>query len=380
MSENINGSGNPNEPTNENTNEVNENSQNQPSEINNEPINNQDQGINIEVNTDETQNIELNNENEKTEDQGINIEVNTDETQDIELSNENEQTEDQGINIEVETSETQNVEVSNQASQSGDASQGNEVSNSNSQASETGQNNEVSSNTSQSSNISQENEVTNGTSQTSETGQEKGSEQAQDYLLGLANQLSQRNINVDRLQVDVDKQTVFKMRDGEIEKSTITDEQAELIKKALKDPAALKGSVKITQGSQILLHVKNGKVLADKANLTQDSAKLEVKSQEQQYKEYSEGVESYGYRRSADIAKNALSDGMSSDHVKDMLKNQDPQFKDKFQSGNQKVEQMTNRSLDDTVKKAQAEINMEQNASQSQQQTKELVSARSRSR
>ena len=164
-----------------------------------------------------------------------------------------------------------------------------------------------------------ENEVRNN----NELSLEQPSREASDYALGLAGQLSQRNLNIDRLDIKVNGQRVFKMNDGDLEKSTINNEQAELIKKALKDPAALKGTVKITQGSQVLLHVKNGRVLVDKARLTEQSAQVEVTSQKGLYDKYSQNVNSQGLQKTKEVAHNALKDGMDKKDVVNLLQNHD---------------------------------------------------------
>lgn len=194
------------------------------------------------------------------------------------------------------------------------------------------------------------------------------SREAEDFALELTTELSQKNLKIDRLDIKVDGQSVFKMRDGDLEKSTINNEQAELIKKALKDPAALKGTVKITQGSQVLLHVKNGRVLVDKARLTEQSAQVEVTSQKGLYDKYSQGLNSQGLDKTKDVAKNALSDGMEKEDVVDLLKNNDPASQNLInQSGEQKATQALNKMVD--LEAAKLKTNNQQSSNQQQQLT-----------
>ncbi len=201
------------------------------------------------------------------------------------------------------------------------------------------------------------------------------SREASDYGLGLAGQLSQRNLNIDRLDIKVNGQSVFKMNDGELEKSTINNEQAELIKKALKDPAALKGTVKITQGSQVLLHVKNGRVLVDKARLTEQSAQVEVTSQKGLYDKYSQNVNSQGLQKTKEVAQNALKDGMDKKDVVNLLQNHDAASQDLLkQSGEEKGTQALNKIVDLEVTKLQS------HQQQSSQKEPELATSKGRSR
>lgn len=129
---------------------------------------------------------------------------------------------------------------------------------------------------------------------------QKSSTDAEDYALSVVQSLDQRRIDVDRLEIKVDGETVFGMKDGDIDKSktAINDKQAELLKQALNDPASMKGSVRITQGKKVLLHVENGRVITDAVGITKESAKVDIKSPESVneglYKRHSEGVKDLG--------------------------------------------------------------------------------------
>ncbi|MGH2415126.1 MAG: hypothetical protein ACRDEA_15830, partial [Microcystaceae cyanobacterium] len=163
-----------------------------------------------------------------------------------------------------------------------------------------------------------------------ETSVQKSSKEAEDYALSIVQLLDQRRVNVDRLQIDVNGQTVFKMHDGDIEpsKTAITGEHVESIKKALSDPASFEGSLKISQGTQILLHIKDGRVLIDSVGITKQSAKVEVNTPESPsqglYDRFSKGIERQGLQATQDVAANALKAGVKREQVRDMLKARDP--------------------------------------------------------
>jgi len=208
---------------------------------------------------------------------------------------------------------------------------------------------------------------------------QKSSREAEDYALGLAQMLDQRRINVDRLQIDVNGQTVFKMRDGDIDSrnTSITSEQTELLKKALSDPAALNGSVKITQGNQVLLHVKDGRVLVDSAGLTKQSAKVEVKTpdspSEGLFERFSKDVSSSGLKATQEIAGNALKAGVEREQVVDVLKSQDPSYQ---KLTNERGEKVAERTLDQMVDAAEVKL-MQEKMPQQQQQTPEIKASKS---
>lgn len=192
---------------------------------------------------------------------------------------------------------------------------------------------------------------------------QKGSREAEDYALSIAQLLDQRRINVDRLQIDVNGQTVFKLRDGDIDqsKTSINNEQTELLKKALSDPAALNGSVKITQGNQVLLHVKDGRVLIDSAGLTKQSAKVEVRTpdspSEGLYERSSKDVISKGLQATKEIATNALKSGIEREQVVDLLKSRDPAYQ---KLANEQGKKVADPTLEKLVDSAQASLLLEQ--------------------
>lgn len=207
---------------------------------------------------------------------------------------------------------------------------------------------------------------------------QKSSREAQDYALGIVQMLDQRRINVDRLQIDVNGQTIFKMRDGDIDarKTSINSEHTELIKKALNDPASLEGTVKITQGNQILLHIRDGRVLIDSAGLTKQSAKVEVNTPDFAskglYESFSKDVNSNGLQATKDIAANALKAGVKHEQVLDLLKAYDHSYQKLANSQGEKVAQRTLEKMVDSVQASQMQQKMPQ-----QQESQQVKATRS---
>lgn len=185
--------------------------------------------------------------------------------------------------------------------------------------------------------------------------EQKSSIEAQDYVLeNIVTALDQRRVDVDRLEISLDGQNIFKMRDGDVARSTITDSQTELIKQALNDPASFKGSIKITNGRQVLLHVKDGQVLRDGLNLTKSSTKVEISSTPSDlYDKYSQGVESKGLQATKQVAVNALTDGVGQKQVKEIIKAKDLGYQSLATSAGKNS---ANSTLDKIVTSASAEV------------------------
>lgn len=208
----------------------------------------------------------------------------------------------------------------------------------------------------------------------------KSNREAEDYALGLVQSLDQRRLNVERLQIDVNGKTVFKMRDGDIDprNTSISNEHTELIKKALNDPASLKGSVKITQGNQVLLHVKDGRVLIDSAGLSKQSAKVDVKTPDSpslsSYEKHSKEVKSNGLQATSAIANSALKEGASETQVTEMLKAHDPGYQ---RLASTQGEAIANRTLQKIVTAAGAKL---KNEKKPPHQSEEINKAKSLSR
>lgn len=207
---------------------------------------------------------------------------------------------------------------------------------------------------------------------------QRGSREAEDYALSVVQMLDQRRLNVDRLQIDVNGQIIFKMKDGDIDphNTSITTEHTELIKQALGDPASLKGSVKITQGSQTLLHVKDGRVLIDSVGISKQSAKVKVKTPDSPsqglYERFSEGVNRNGLQATQEIATNALKSGIQRDQVIDMLKAHDLSYQKLARAQGEKG---ADRLLEKMLETAEVKLMQEQMPQQ--QQAQQIKSSRS---
>ncbi len=164
------------------------------------------------------------------------------------------------------------------------------------------------------------------------------------------------------------------MKNGDLDRkqTNISDKQAELIKQALDDPTSFEGSMKITQGSKVLLHIKDGKVLVDSARLVQQSAKVELNTPDlnakQMYQKYSEGVKHEGLAKTKQTAMNAFQDGVNRKDVTRMLRTEDDGYKKLVSSAG---EQLANKSLNQIVNSAIAQSKINSQA-QSQSQSKQI--------
>ncbi len=205
----------------------------------------------------------------------------------------------------------------------------------------------------------------------------KGNPEAQDYILeNIVTALDQRRVDVDRLEISFNGQNIFKMRSGDVAKSTVTDSQTELIKQALNDPASFKGSIKITNGRQVLLHVKDGQVLRDGLNLTKSSTKVEINSAPAElYDKYSQGVESKGLRATREVAVNALTEGVGQEQVKEIIKAKDLGYQNLAASTGINS---ANNTLDKIVRSAFAEVKNRNDREQSSRLTKSATLANKR--
>ena len=154
------------------------------------------------------------------------------------------------------------------------------------------------------------------------------------------------------------------MNKGDIAHSTVSDRQTELIKQALNDPASFKGSIKITNGSQVLLHVKDGQVLRDGLNLTKANTKVEISSApEDLYDKYAENISSKGLKATKDIAVNALSAGVEKEQVKEVIQSSDAAYANLQTNSGKKS---ADRALDKIIASADAEVKLKrQNRRQS---------------
>ncbi len=166
------------------------------------------------------------------------------------------------------------------------------------------------------------------------------------------------------------------MKNGDLDRkqTNISDKQAELIKQALNDPTSFEGSMKITQGSKVLLHIKDGKVLVDSARLVQQSAKVELNTPDlnakQMYQKYSEGVKHEGLAKTKQTAINAFQDGVNREDVTRMLRTEDDGYKKLVSSAG---EQLANKSLNQIVNSAIAKTKIKDNVQHKQIQQEKTV-------
>ncbi|MGR3280164.1 hypothetical protein ACSYAD_34495, partial [Acaryochloris marina NIES-2412] len=88
------------------------------------------------------------------------------------------------------------------------------------------------------------------------------------------------NADLTHLNVLLDGQQIFKMQNGRIQPThgSLTQDKVDLIKAALNDPQNFKGSMVIRQGAKVLLNIKNGRILSDRAGLTTQGLNAEVES------------------------------------------------------------------------------------------------------
>ena len=203
----------------------------------------------------------------------------------------------------------------------------------------------------------------------------KVSTEAQDYILeNIVTALDQRRIDVDRLQINFDGQNIFKMNKGDIAHSTVSDRQTELIKQALNDPTSFKGSIKITNGSQVLLHVKDGQVLRDGLNLTKASTKVEISSAPGDlYDKHAKNVSSKGLKATKDIAVNALSAGVEKKQVKEIIQSKDAAYSNLQASSGKKS---ADKALDKIIASASAEVKLRRQSKQQSQSKQPALSRR----
>jgi hypothetical protein len=133
---------------------------------------------------------------------------------------------------------------------------------------------------------------------------EKGYETA--VLAMLNTQLGVDPKYLKNAEIKIDGQTAFKLRNNSIETSKIDAKTHDMLQKAMSDPANLKGEVKISVGGQLLVHVKDGEVLAGH-RLVQESVKVEVSTpSNDKYKFLSQDIRASGYEKTKQVATAAF--------------------------------------------------------------------------
>lgn len=101
-----------------------------------------------------------------------------------------------------------------------------------------------------------------------------------DLLENFVRKLEGTNADLTHLNVLLDGKQIFKMQNGSIlpAHGNLSQDKVDLIKAALNDPQNFKGSMVIRQGAKVLLNIKNGRVLSDRAGLTTQGLNAEVES------------------------------------------------------------------------------------------------------
>lgn len=131
-------------------------------------------------------------------------------------------------------------------------------------------------------------------------------------------------------QINYNGEAFFKIENYVETKSVDSPESrhaADMFQKALSDPSNVKGDVKISIGSQLLVHVEDGVVRLGQQFVKDNSIKVEVSSPEKSlYDKYSNSVQSSGYEKTRQVAAVAFNAGKSVDEVREILMN-DPSFK-----------------------------------------------------
>lgn len=166
----------------------------------------------------------------------------------------------------------------------------------------------------------------------------ESSREAEDYFINtIKDGLARARLEVGRFEVRMDGKTVFGMKDGEIDqsKTAVSNAHMEAMKQALTDTENFTGTVKITQGSQVLLHIKDGRVLQDVLGLAEKpSAKIDITTQapdsfsDGMYQTLQKEVAGTGLKATEAIASAAISKGMGLAEVKQMLAKHDTAYKD----------------------------------------------------
>ncbi|MGB8698804.1 MAG: hypothetical protein WCD18_05245, partial [Thermosynechococcaceae cyanobacterium] len=181
------------------------------------------------------------------------------------------------------------------------------------------------------------------------------SKENMDYALSLEQQLSQRNIDTQQLEIFYDGQSQFKMKDYGVTQNRLGNEAVEMLKQALNDPAALQGEVMIKQGSKVLLHVKDGQVLRDPLRMVTEAAKVEINTPTQAlYEKLAAGVTSKGLQQVSDVSKNAFRSGADFEQTTDMNRRYNPVYKEM-------AEKVGEKAVNEVIRSAKNKVAIEQN-------------------
>ena len=191
------------------------------------------------------------------------------------------------------------------------------------------------------------------------------SQENMDYALSIEQQLSQRNIDTQRLEIFFNGESQFKIKDYGVTNNKLGNEAVELVKTALNDPANLKGEVVIKQGSKVLLHVKDGQVLRDPLRMVNESVKVEANTTTQAlYQNASAGVSSKGLQQIQDVSKNAYRAGAQVGQVLDMNSQYNPEYK-------KQVDSIGVEAVDKVIRQTGTKVALEQEAPQVTQKSQQ---------
>ena len=194
------------------------------------------------------------------------------------------------------------------------------------------------------------------------------SKENMDYALSIEQQLSQRNIDTQRIEIFFNGESQFKIKDYSTTKNKLGNEAVELLKTALNDPANLNGEVLIKQGSKVLFHVKDGQVLRDPLRIVNESVRVEANTTTQAlYQNASAGVNSKGLQQIQDVSKNAYRAGAQSEQVLDMNRQYNPEYQ-------KQVESIGADAVERVVGQTQTKVALEQQPPQVTQQAQQKLS------
>jgi phage-related protein len=186
--------------------------------------------------------------------------------------------------------------------------------------------------------------------------QSEADKQYENAALSMLNmQFASRGIDIKNAQIDLDGQTVFKLKNNDLETSKLDQQASDMLQKAMSDPANLKGEVKISVGGQLLVHVKDGRVLAGHAFI-KESVKIEANTPSKaKYDELSQPIKAQGLEKTKQVAQAAFTSGMEAAAVTEMLSQHDAGYKE-LQTLSPKTNEQIVVQAQSRAKQAQAAV------------------------
>ncbi|MGL5719925.1 MAG: hypothetical protein ACRCYP_03925, partial [Alphaproteobacteria bacterium] len=186
------------------------------------------------------------------------------------------------------------------------------------------------------------------------------------YINSLQQELSQKGIDIQRLEVFFDGKQQFKMKDYQIAKSDVSNEAIEMLKLARTDPANLEGEVMIKQGSKVLFHVKDGEVLIDALRLSEQAVTAKVTTPTKAlWDKSSDGIRSSGLKQVQEVSEAAFKSGADFAQVSKMNESYNPEY-------SKMKDQLGSEAVENVIKSAEAKATVAMNPTESQQQTKTI--------